>query len=199
MKKVLIIVGIILAIIAVGVGAYFVGLNLTEKRAVGIVNEAFSAIKSGDEEKIKEYINQEDNANSETEESQDTEIQKSMVKNLDYEIISKDTKLNECTMKIKVSNKNLKTVFGNYMQKALALAFSQAFGGMTEEEMDKQLENYFKEQYESDSTETVSTELTVTVKKENKKWNMVYSEDELINAILPGYKEVIETVSNMGA
>ena len=82
------------------------------------------------------------------------------------------------------------------MTKEFSLAFSQAFGGVSEEEMESQLNQYFKEQYESDSIETISTELTVTVKKENKEWKIDYNQDELINAVLPGYREIVESMNN---
>ena len=92
-----------------------------------------------------------------------------MLKNLNYEVVSTDVKINECTMKLNISNKNLKTVFGNYISKAFSVAFSQAFGAMTEEEMDEQLKQYFIEQYNSEDIETVTTEVTINMKKKDGK------------------------------
>ena len=108
--------------------------------------------------------------------SEDEEMEKIMLKNLNYEVISTDVKFNECTVKLNVSNKDLKTVFGNYMTKVFTLAFSQAFGTMTEEEMNNQLKQYFEEQYDSDSTETITSEITINMKKENGKWTMTCSD-----------------------
>lgn len=200
MKKVLKIALILLLIIVLIVGGYFVALNLTKKQALDTVDKMFTAIKTGDEEQIKQYINIEELTEEETTEeniSEDQEMEKAMLKNLNYEVISTDVKLNECTVKVNISNKDLKTVFGNYIAKAFSLAFSQAFGAMTEEEMDNQLKQYFEEQYDSDSIETITTEITIDMKKENGKWNITCDEDKFVNAILPGYKEVVESLNNI--
>lgn len=200
MKKVLKIALILLLIIVLTVGGYFVALNLTKKQALDTVDKMFTAIKTGDEEQIKQYINIEELTEEETTEeniSEDQEMEKAMLKNLNYEVISTDVKLNECTVKVNISNKDLKTVFGNYMAKAFSLAFSQAFGAMTEEEMDNQLKQYFEEQYDSDSIETITTEISIDMKKENGKWNITCDEDKFVNAILPGYKEVVESLNNI--
>lgn len=202
MKKVLKIVLIVILIIVLIVGGYFVALNLTKKQALDTVDKMFTAIKTGDEEQIKQYINIEELTEEEgaTEEntSENEEMEKVMLKNLNYEVISTDVKLNECTVKANISNKDLKTVFGNYMTKVFSLAFSQAFGAMTEEEMDNQLKQYFEEQYDSDSIETITTEITINMKKENGKWNITCDEDKFIDAVLPGYKEVVESLNNIG-
>ena len=120
-----------------------------------------------------------------------------MLNNLNYEVISTDVKFNQCTVKLNISNKNLKTVFGNYMAKTFSLAFSQAFGAMTEEEMDNQLKQYFEEQYNSESTETITSEMTIDLKKENGKWTVNCDEDKFVDAVLPGYKEVVKSLNNL--
>ena len=114
-----------------------------------------------------------------------------------YEVLSADVKSKDCIVKLKISNKNLKEVFSNYMQKALSLAFSQAFGRVTEEKMNAQMKQYFQEQYNSDSVETVSNEITVTMTKKDGKWNMSTDEEQLVNAILPGYKEISNLATTM--
>lgn len=201
MKKVLKIALIVVLIIVLIVAGCFIALNLTKKQALDTVDKMFTAIKTGDEEQIKQYINIENLTEEEetTEETaaEDQEMEKAMLKNLNYEVISTDVRLNECTVKVNISNKDLKTVFGNYMAKAFSLAFSQAFGAITEEEMDNQLKQYFEEQYDSDSIETITTEITIDMKKENGKWNITCDEDKFVNAILPGYKEVVESLNNI--
>lgn len=201
MKKILKIALIVILIIVLVVGGYCIALNMTKKQALETVDEMFTAIKTGDEEQIKQYIDIENvtEENETTEESiaEDQEMEKAMLKNLNYEVVSTDVKINECTMKLNISNKNLKTVFANYISKAFSVAFSQAFGAMTEEEMDEQLKQYFIEQYNSEDIETVTTEVTINMKKEDGKWNIDSDKDAFINAVLPGYKEVEESVNNM--
>lgn len=201
MKKILKIALIVILIIVLIIGGYAIALNVTKTQAIDTVDKMFTAIKTGDEEQIKQYIDIENaiEENNTTEENiaEDQDMEKAMLKNLNYEVLSTDVKINECTMKLNISNKNLKTVFGNYISKAFSLAFSQAFGAMTEEEMDAQLKQYFEEQYNSDEIETVTTEVTINMKKEDGKWNIDCDEDTFINAVLPGYKEVEESLNNM--
>lgn len=197
-----IVVSIIVALVIIALvacGGYFLTLNSIKTSALNEVNAAFTALKSGDEELIKQYLGEE-SAEVMTEEMDDEngkEMVKIMLSHLNYEIVSSDVNLKECTVKLNISNKDLKTVFGNYMKKAFSLAFSQAFGKMTEEEMNTQLQKYFEEQYESEDVQTISNELTVTMKKENGKWKMDAEEKQVINAILPGYEDVIESINSM--
>ena len=196
MKKILKIALIVILIIVLVVGGYFIALNMTKKQALETVDKMFIALKTGDEEQIKQYINIKDvieeNATSEDNIADNQDMEKAMLKNLNYEVVSTDVKINECTMKLNISNKNLKTVFGNYISKAFSVAFSQAFGAMTEEEMDEQLK-----QYNSEDIETITTEVTINMKKEDGKWNINCDEDAFVDAVLPGYREVEEALNNM--
>lgn len=193
-KKVIISIIAVVLVIAIICGGYFLRLHLIKSSAIKEVDNIFSAIKSGDEETLKQYVNEE---NSEDTDSENKEMEKVMLSNLNYEVLSADVKSKDCIVKLKISNKNLKEVFSNYMQKTLSLAFSQAFGRVTEEEMNAQMKQYFQEQYNSDSVETVSNEITVTMTKKDGKWNMSTDEEQLVNAILPGYKEISNLATTM--
>lgn len=193
-KKVIISIIAVVLVIAIICGGYFLRLHLIKSSAIKEVDNIFSAIKSGDEETLKQYVNEE---NSEDTDSENKEMEKVMLSNLNYEVLSADVKSKDCIVKLKISNKNLKELFSNYMQKALSLAFSQAFGRVTEEEMNAQMKQYFQEQYNSDSVETVSNEITVTMTKKDGKWNMSTDEEQLVNAILPGYKEISNLATTM--
>lgn len=200
MKKVLKVALIVILIIVLIFGGYFIYLNLTKKQALDTIDKMFTAIKTGDEEQIKQYINIDglkEEEEAEENVNEDKEMEKIMLNNLNYEVISTDVKFNQCTLKLNISNKNLKTVFGNYMTKAFSLAFSQAFGAITEEEMNNQLKQYFEEQYNLESTETITSEITIELKKEKGKWTVNCDEDKFVDAVLPGYKEVVESLNNL--
>ena len=214
-KKILIAVLIVVVVAALAVGGYFAALKIQEKKVLARVDEAFTAIKSGDEDAIKEYIDldeAEDEAeeaakdNEATEEAaesvvDDEEMLKVITQNLNYEVVSKDTKWNDCTVKLNVSNKDFKTVFSGYMSKAFALALSSAFSNdkNAEDKMEKELETYFQEQYNSDSVPVVSNEVTLNVKKENGDWKVNYDKSSLLNAILPGYSEVKKSMESFSS
>ena len=154
MKKILKISLIVILIIALVVGGYFIALNMTKKQAMDTVDKMFTALKTGDEEQIKQYINIKDvieeNATSEDNIADNQDMEKAMLKNLNYEVVSKE-----------------------------------------------QLKQYFIEQYNSEDIETVTTEVTINMKKEDGKWNIDCDEDAFVDAVLPGYREVEEALNNM--
>lgn len=191
-----IIVAIVAIAVIAGVG-YFLAVNSMRTSALKEIETVFSAMKSGDKDAIKQYLDGEDSSEEETTDATSEAMAKIMLSQLNYEVISTDANLKECNVKLKVSNKDLKTVFSNYMQKAFTIAFSQAFGKTTEEDMNMQMEKYFEEQYNSESIETVSTEITIKMTKKDGKWNMDANEDEIINAILPGYQGILEAINGM--
>lgn len=203
LKKVLIVILAIIVVAAIICGGYFLTIKLQEKSALETVDGLFTALKSGNEEEIKQYINIDDAENNVTEEDastdimDDNEMAKAMMKNLNYEVVSTDTKINNCTVKLNVSNKNFKTAIQNYISQAFALAFTSAFGGMTEEEMNAKMEEYFIEQFNSEDLETVTNELTLDVKKENGKWNINCDKEQLLNVIMPGYSEIADSLEQM--
>lgn len=199
MKKFLKIILVIILIVAVLVGGYFGYVQLMKKQAKNTIDEMFIALKSGDENQIKKYINIEDAIDDSEEKSEGAEMENIMLKKLNYEFESLDVKFNQCTAKLKITNKDLKKVFQNYMTKAISLAFSQTLESTSDEDIESELKQYFEEQYDSDNTETISTELTVTMQKERGKWNITIDENELVDAILPGYREIIEYLNSFNS
>ena len=215
LKKILIAVLIIVVVAALAVGGYFTALKIQENKVLARVDDIFTAIKSGDEDAMKEYINMDDaeeqaeDATKDNEAAEDAaesvvddeEMLKVITQNLNYEVVSKDTKWNDCTVKLKVSNKDFKTVFSGYISKAFALALSSAFSNdkNAEEKMEKELETYFQEQYNSDSVPVVSNEVTLNVKKENGDWKVNYDKTALLNAIMPGFSEIEKSMESFNS
>lgn len=196
MKKTLkILLIVVLAVAVLGI-AYFSIIKLQEKSALKTVDEMFIALKTGNYEEIKKYVNPQEtsNENKATENiAEDEKMTAAMVKNVTYEVIQKDTKLNNCKIKLNVSNKDLKTIFANYFTQAFSLAFSQAFGNISEEEMNAQLEQYLMEQYESESIGMITNELEIEMVRKDGKWDMICDQEKLINAILPGFNEIMKS------
>lgn len=190
-KKILIVVLVIILVVAIIVGGYFLTLKVQEKSALKTIDEMFATIKTGNEEEIKKYVNYED-TDEDTNIAEDAKMSKSIFQNVTYEVVNSDTKLNNCEFKINVSNKNFKTIFSNYFKKALSLAFSN----ISDDDMDKQLDAYLIEQYNSPDTDVKTTELTFKMKKDNGKWIIDTDKEQFVNALLPGYKEVSESLKD---
>ncbi len=200
-KKILIALIVVVVIAVLAGGGYFAVLKIQENKALEAIDTMFTAIKSGDEATINKYINTEENNTEEpaSEESSvdEEKMYKTVVQNLNYEVVSKDTKLNNVTVQLNVSNKNFAVVFGNYMKEAFSLAMSSAFGGVSEEEMNQKMEQCLIDQYNSDAVETVTNQVTVTVKKENGEWKIDADSAQMANALLPGLQEVTQSLDSM--
>ena len=198
MKKVFKIITLILILVAIVVAGYFAIIKFQEKKILSIVDEIFVSIKNGDTEKIRQYI---DFEQIEKEErtlknfTKDTEIEKNIMKNLTYEVVEKETKLNNCKIKLNISNKDFKVIITNYFKKAFTLAFSQVFGGKKEEELKKELDQYLIEQFDSESISMITSEVEIEVLKKDGAWTINYDKEKVINAIIPGYKDVADILN----
>lgn len=202
--KILIIVLVSIVVLAgLAVGGYFLSLHFTKVKALKAVDEVFVSLKSGDVNQLKKYINLSDSeSNSDEvtdgdEEDDDNKTALIMLKNLNYEVVDTDIGFKNCTITLNVSNKDIKTVFSKYISNLFSLAISSAFGQITEEELNQKAEETLEKEYNSDEVETVTNPLTLNLVKENGKWNVEFDKTELLNAVLPGYTEVIESLSSI--
>ena len=202
--KILIIVLVSIVVLAgLAVGGYFLSLHFTKVKALKAVDEVFVSLKSGDVNQLKKYINLSDSeSNSDEvtdgdEEDDDNKTALIMLKNLNYEVVDTDIGFKNCTITLNVSNKDIKTVFSKYISNLFSLAISSAFGQITEEELNQKAEETLEKEYNSDEVETVTNPLTLNLVKENGKWNVDFDKTELLNAVLPGYTEVIESLSSI--
>ena len=184
----------IVAVIIVIVIGYLVSLNITKYSAIKEIKTVFDAMKAGDEQTIKNYLNETEDTEQENQET-DKEITKIMLSKMDYEVISAKPSFNKCTIKLSISNKNLEKIFTNYMQKVFSIVFLQDFTEGTQEEVNTKMKDIFEQQYNSEDIETVSNEVTITMKKENGKWKMEAGDKEVINAILPGYESIMNSLN----
>lgn len=202
-KILIIVLASIVVLAGLAVGGYFLSLHFTKVKALKAVDEVFVSLKSGDVNQLKKYINLSDSeSNSDevtdgNEEDDDNKTALIMLKNLNYEVVDTDIGFKNCTITLNVSNKDIKTVFSKYISNLFSLAISSAFGQITEEELNQKAEETLEKEYNSDEVETVTNPLTLNLVKENGKWNVDFDKTELLNAVLPGYTEVIESLSSI--
>mgnify|MGYP003186060626 CR=1 FL=1 len=202
-KILIIVLASIVVLAGLAVGGYFLSLHFTKVKALKAVDEVFVSLKSGDVNQLKKYINLSDSeSNSDevtdgNEEDDDNKTALIMLKNLNYEVVDTDIGFKNCTITLNVSNKDIKTVFSKYISNLFSLAISSAFGQITEEELNQKAEETLEKEYNSDEVETVTNPLTLNLVKENGKWNVEFDKTELLNAVLPGYTEVIESLSSI--
>lgn len=187
-KIVLLIVAIVLVVALVVFGI----VKLTEKRPEDAVKSFVETLKNGDFTTAKTYA-ADGTADvlelpDETE-SEDSEMMKLYFKCLDANVVEVTKSSEQAVVKVEITNKDLKTIFQNYIQKALELAMSQLNTETTEESMETELLEYFKTQFDSEEIQTVTTSVDVVLNKVDGEWKIVVDET-LRDALLPGLSDL---------
>lgn len=205
LKKILLVILIILIILCLG---YF-GFNRKEKSDVTKqLTTSFDALKSNesnDEKKgllkqIEAKTSEEENSADVAEEEATTDSEEIMNYFVKMEYSIKKVKihpnLKEATATVSITNKDMKKVLQNYMQKVFELSLSNAFGSTSsEEDLKQQLADYLNEQINSDDIENVTTDATIELEKKDGKWVIKdESKNEVFNAVLPGFADFADSL-----
>lgn len=184
---------IVIAVIIFGI------IKLTAKNPTDSVTYFIEYLKSGDLNGAKEYTNESSlemlGIDSETE---DIEMVKLFFKNVNLNIVEVTKDSNQAIVKVEITNRDLKTIMQNYMQKALELAMSSINSSNTTEDMESQLQEFFKSQFESTQIENVTTSVDIVLTKVDGDWKIVLDEN-LRDAILPGLTEISNLYTTMAS
>ena len=173
------------------------------KKAETTINNTFTALKALDFETASDYINVDEIMKSEDEENDtlsldDNVFMENLFGKLEYEIISSEKiDKNNVIVKTKITAVDMKPVLGEFFAKALQYAFANAFANPqpSEEETNKKMEEMFVECVSKEDLAMVTNEVDIKVIKVDKKWK-IESADELSNALLGGFEQAAEEISN---
>lgn len=157
------------------------------------LNDMFSALKAGDFAKVQEYVNYNEVIDSSQlidGENMNVDAQKLLFDKLEWNIKNVNTENDKATIEVEVTNKDLKTVIGNYMQKAL----QDLFSGQNIEDTD--VENYIVEELKSEDVQMTTITKNIELTKQDDNWK-VTANDELIDAILPGLRETMQSLNSI--
>ena len=196
MKKFLIVIIIVIAVELVGVGGYFGYLQFVKNSALQSIDERFTNIKEGNISELEKYTSIDENTSSSDKEEEEW-LMKLMLKNLNYEVVSAKPKFNECEVELKVTNKNVGSAFEKMFSKLLTLSFSTDLEDMSESQLNEKLNEEFEKIYDSDDVKTETNNITVTLKREDGTWNLLGDKDEITNALLPGYSDILSELNNI--
>ena len=156
------------------------------------VNGMLDALKIGDFEKAGEYVNYEELMNAAqltNEEGFDLEAQKLLFNKLSWKINKVTEENDKANIEIEVTNKDLKTIIGNYLQVALKNVFSGS--SISEEEVQNKLLEELKK--EDAQLTTITKNLTAT--KQDENWKIEVN-SELQEVLFPGLTDAINALSN---
>ena len=152
----------------------------------------FRALKNGDYDKVNEYINYNEVISSSDvldSESLDQETMNLLFDKLSWKVTETTQEENTANVTVEVTNKNFKTIIANYMQNALRVAFSG------QELSDAEMENYLLEELRNEDVETTTTTQTINLTKQDGKWVINTTDTNLIDILLPGLNEAVNSLS----
>lgn len=180
--------GVIIVILLLAIVAALILLPKSPQKAVeGMLN----CLKNGDFENINKYVNYDEilqNVSTSEDKTLSQDIQILLFDKLSWRVLNTTQNADTTTVEVEITNKNFKTILSNYIQEVLKVAFSGEV--FTEEEQNNKL----LDQLKREDVDTVSSTVTVQVNKQDDEWKVVVNE-ELINALLPGFQETMSTIN----
>lgn len=173
-------VAIIGAVIVVVALVVLAGMFLMPETPKKVVENALTEIKAGSyaQNMLSGLLQEEDNFNA--------EAQKLLFEKLEWKVLEEKEEADKATVEVEITNKDFKTIIGNYMQKVLRVALTGQ--NMNEEEMT----NYLMEELKNEEVQVVTNKNTISLEKKDGKWEIV-EEDNFVNAVLPGLYEAINS------
>ena len=182
--------GIILLLVVLAIVTALLLLPSTPEKSVeGMLN----SLKNADFESVNKYVNYEEIVN-ESESLQnsemDEETQSLLFDKLTWKILNISKEENTASVEVEITNKDFNQIITNYTQEALKIAFSGE--SFTQEEQNNKLKEQLKN--EEIGTKTVTT--TVQLVKQDREWK-VQADESLINALLPGLQEAINSLNSI--
>lgn len=180
--------GVIIVILLLAIVAALILLPKSPQKAVeGMLN----CLKNGDFENINKYVNYDEilqNVSTSEDKTLSQDIQILLFDKLSWRVLNTTQNADTTTVEVEITNKNFKTILSNYIQEVLKVAFSGEV--FTEEEQNNKL----LDQLKREDVDTVATTVTLQVNKQDEDWKVVVNE-ELINALLPGFQETMSTIN----
>ena len=182
--------GIILLLVVLAIVTALLLLPSTPEKSVeGMLN----SLKNADFESVNKYVNYEEIVNeSETLQNSemDEETQSLLFDKLTWKILNISKEENTASVEVEITNKDFNQIISNYTQEALKIAFSGE--SFTQEEQNNKLKEQLKN--EEIGTKTVTT--TIQLVKQDREWK-VQADESLINALLPGLQEAINSLNSI--
>ncbi len=183
---------IIIAILVVTF-AYIAMIQNEKSKVTSKITTAFESIKNGDETAKESYLGYDNIIKNQS--SADFNV---LFSKLDYKVenVSISNDLKSATAEVTVSNKNIGTIFANYIAKMLQLSFTSVFTGANESELNNQSTEYLTSQINSDNIETKTTNLNLNLTKDGDEWTITNDKTEIVDAILPGLVDKINSMKS---
>ncbi len=123
------------------------------------------------------------------EEDFDQEARKLLFDKLDWKILNVKEEGDKATVEVEITNKDFKTIIGNYMQRIIKVAFSG------ENPSEEEMTNYLIEELNNGEVQNVTSNQSIVLEKKDGKWE-VTEENDFVNIFLPGFNEALNSFNN---
>lgn len=165
------------------------------------VTNALNAVKNLDKDTAQKYFSYDElfNRNSESDELvKDEQNIKLIFNKLSFKVISSSKEGNAPTVKTEITNIDMASIMGEFFQKVIALAFSNAFAGNSEksqEEIDKEAEQILVDLLNREDNKTVTSTIDIKLTKYDNSWK-IDANEEFQNAITGGLFNALKNMEN---
>lgn len=169
------------AVVAVVLVAIIACVFLMKDSPKKVVEKTFNDAKTGayTQNVLAGFVQEENNL--------DAEVQKLLFEKLEWKVLNEKQEGEKATVEVEITNKDFKTIMGNYKQKVLKAAKAAFSGqGISEDEM----MNYLMEELRNEEIQTVTANQSLSLEKRDGKWEIT-DEENFVNSILPGLYEAI--------
>ena len=187
-KKTPWVASVITRLAVLAVAALLTYMIVTSSDPKKTVDGFLTNLRAGDLAKAQEFVSGDEDLLSD--EEFDDETKALLFDKLSWRVTKVTKEDNEATVEIEVTNKNFDTIISNCMKKLLEDFKAILNGASVEQNMDK----YFTEELKNEQVETTTVTKTIQLVKEDKTWKVV-SNDELVDALLPGFQESINKLN----
>ena len=185
---------VITVVVVLLVAALLTVMIVTSSAPKKSLDALLTNLKAGDFEKAQEYLSGEDLIVSTGDVDQET--QKLLFDKLNWKIGNvTENEDNTATIEVEITTKDFQTIINNYMQKALEAVKGAIIGNNSDQSFSStDFENYFIEELQNEDIQTTTINTTINAVKEDKEWKIV-SDESLVNALLPGLQETVDSLS----
>lgn len=169
------------AVVAVVLVAIIACVFLMKDSPKKVVEKTFNDAKTGayTQNVLAGFVQEENNL--------DAEVQKLLFEKLEWKVLNEKQEGEKATVEVEITNKDFKTIMGNYKQKVLKAAKAAFSGqGISEDEM----MNYLMEELRNEEIQTITANQSLSLEKRDGKWEIT-DEENFVNSILPGLYEAI--------
>ena len=163
------------------------------------VSKAFDSLKASDLDSVKKYLSYDELMKYDSSSGMPQVEEKLFFSKLSYKIVSSSTNGDNATVKTEVTNTDMKAVLGECINQAMELAVGSALNAnsqqLSDEEMEKKMEEVFITQLKKEDSKTVTKTVDINLTKNSSSWKLTLDKP-LQDALLGGLVSAVENLDS---